>query len=40
MAIAKGYDTLVIPAIPVGLRGYSIGTPLGLLMAAWLSEFI
>lgn len=40
MAVAKGYDTLVIPAILVGLWGYIIGTPLGLIMAAWLSQFI
>lgn len=40
MAVAKGYDTLVIPAILVGLWGYIIGTPLGLLMAAWLSQYI
>lgn len=40
MAVAKGYDKLVVPAILVGLWGYIIGTPLGLVMAAWLSRFI
>ncbi|MEA5040207.1 MAG: DUF819 family protein [Clostridiaceae bacterium] len=30
MAVAKGYDSLIIPAILVGLFGYIIGTPLGL----------
>lgn len=40
MAVAKGYDSLVVPAILVGLWGYIIGTPLGLVMAAWLSKFI
>jgi len=32
MAVAKGYDSLIIPAILVGLLGYIIGTPLGLLI--------
>ncbi len=32
MAVAKGYDKLVVPAILCGLWGYIIGTPLGLLV--------
>jgi len=32
MAVAKGYDSLIIPAILVGLLGYIIGTPLGLMI--------
>jgi uncharacterized membrane protein len=40
MAVAKGYDKLVVSAILVGLWGYIIGTPLGLIMAQWLSGFM
>lgn len=40
MAVAKGYDKLVVPAILCGLWGYIIGTPLGLMMYAWLSTFM
>jgi uncharacterized membrane protein len=40
MAVAKGYEDLVIPGILVGLWGYIIGTPLGLLMVQWLSTFM
>lgn len=32
MCVAKGYDELVVPAILVGLFGYMIGTPLGLMV--------
>lgn len=32
MAVAKGYNDLIIPAILVGLWGYMIGTPLGLII--------
>lgn len=32
MAVAKGYNSLIIPAILVGLFGYIIGTPLGLMV--------
>lgn len=39
MAVAKGYDKLVVPAILVGIWGYIIGTPLGLVMAQWLGAF-
>lgn len=40
MAVAKGYGALVIPGILCGLWGYIIGTPLGLIMAEWLSKFM
>lgn len=40
MAVAKGYDKLVVPGILCGLWGYIIGTPLGLVMYAWLSKFM
>ncbi|NLL37274.1 MAG: DUF819 family protein [Fretibacterium sp.] len=40
MAVGKGYDELVIPAILVGLWGYIIGTPLGLFMATWLKQYL
>jgi uncharacterized membrane protein len=40
MAVAKGYDKLVVSAILVGLWGYIIGTPLGLIMTQWLSTFM
>lgn len=40
MAIAKGYDKLVVPAILVGLWGYIIGTPLGLFIWHWCSNFM
>lgn len=39
ISIAKGYGDLVIPAILVGLWGYIIGTPLGLIMADFLSKY-
>lgn len=37
MAVAKGYDNLIIPAILVGLWGYMIGTPLGLMITDLLA---
>lgn len=40
MAVAKGYDKLVVPGILCGLWGYIIGTPLGLVMTSWLSRFV
>jgi uncharacterized membrane protein len=40
MAVAKGYDKLVVPAILVGLWGYIIGTPLGLLIAEWFGTIV
>jgi uncharacterized membrane protein len=40
VAIAKGYDTLVVPGILVGLWGYIIGTPLGLMIAEWFSKLV
>jgi uncharacterized membrane protein len=39
MTVAKGYGDLVVPAILVGLWGYIIGTPLGLFMVQWLSQY-
>ena len=35
LAMARGWGTLVTPGILVGVAGYIIGTPLGLLMVAW-----
>ena len=40
MAVAKGYNKLVVPAILCGLWGYIIGTPLGLFLANWLASFM
>ncbi|MFP3089335.1 DUF819 family protein [Treponema sp. TIM-1] len=40
MAVAKGYDMLVVSAILVGLWGYIIGTPLGLIISRWFSAFV
>jgi uncharacterized membrane protein len=40
MAVAKGYDKLVVPAILCGIWGYIIGTPLGLIIYQWLSGFM
>jgi uncharacterized membrane protein len=40
MAVAKGYDMLVVSAILVGLWGYIIGTPLGIIIARLLSGFV
>lgn len=36
MAVAKGWEKLVIPAILIGLWGYIIGTPLGLAISNML----
>ena len=36
MAIAKGWPRLVLPAVLVGIWGYVIGTPLGLLVGRLL----
>ena len=36
MAISKGWSKLVLPGLLVGLWGYTIGTPLGLLVHALL----
>lgn len=38
MAISKGWATFVLPAILVGIWGYIIGTPAGLLVTSWLSK--
>lgn len=38
MCVAKGYDELVVPAILVGLFGYMIGTPLGLMVYNLLAK--
>lgn len=35
LAMARGWGTLVTPGILVGVAGYIIGTPLGLLMVSW-----
>lgn len=38
MAISKGWDKLVLPALLIGVWGYVIGTPLGVLMVEWLQR--
>lgn len=35
LAMARGWSTLVTPGILVGVAGYIIGTPLGLLIYSW-----
>jgi uncharacterized membrane protein len=35
LAMARGWGTLVTPGILVGVAGYIIGTPLGLVIASW-----
>jgi len=37
MAISKGWSKLVLPGLLIGLWGYSIGTPLGLLITSLLN---
>ena len=37
MAISKGWANFVLPGILVGIWGYIIGTPLGLLITSWFS---
>jgi uncharacterized membrane protein len=39
MAIAKGWSGLVLPALLVGIWGYVIGTPLGLMVHALLGDW-
>lgn len=39
MAVAKGWENLVVPGILIGLWGYIIGTPLGIFMSQWLSAW-
>lgn len=35
LAMARGWDKLITPGILIGVAGYIIGTPLGLLIYAW-----
>ncbi|KKM80985.1 hypothetical protein LCGC14_1334390 [marine sediment metagenome] len=35
LAMARGWQSLITPGILVGVAGYIIGTPLGLLIASW-----
>lgn len=35
LAVARGWGTLVTPGILVGVAGYIVGTPLGLLIYSW-----
>ncbi|MCC6234355.1 MAG: DUF819 family protein [Verrucomicrobiales bacterium] len=39
MAVSKGWSRLVLPGILIGLWGYTIGTPLGLLVTATLDRW-
>ncbi len=39
MAVAKGWESLVVPGILIGLWGYIIGTPLGIFVSQWLSTW-
>jgi uncharacterized membrane protein len=38
MAISAGWPRLILPAIVVGIWGYVIGTPVGILVVEWLSR--
>lgn len=38
MAISAGWPRLVLPGILVGIWGYVIGTPVGILVVEWLSR--
>ena len=38
MAMSKGWSRLVLPGLLAGLYGYAVGTPLGLMITAWLSK--
>ncbi|HWB05408.1 MAG TPA: DUF819 family protein [Verrucomicrobiales bacterium] len=40
MAMSKGWSRLVLPALLAGLYGYSVGTPLGLMVTHFLSNFM
>ncbi len=40
MAIAKGWPKLVLPALLVGIRGYVIGTLLGVAVAEVLQRVL
>lgn len=39
MAVAKGWERLVVPGILIGLWGYIIGTPVGILVSNWLGSW-
>ncbi len=39
MAVAKGWDSLVVPGVLIGLWGYIIGTPLGIFISEWLGTW-
>lgn len=38
MAVSAGWPRLVLPGVLVGIWGYVIGTPIGLLMLEWLQR--
>ena len=38
MAMSKGWSRLVLPGLLAGLYGYSVGTPLGLMITALSSR--
>ncbi|HEX2747324.1 MAG TPA: DUF819 family protein [Verrucomicrobiales bacterium] len=40
MAMSKGWSRLVLPGLLAGLYGYSVGTPLGLMITHLLSNFM
>jgi predicted PurR-regulated permease PerM len=39
MCISKGWSRLVLPGILVGLWGYVIGTPIGILLITALEQW-
>ncbi len=40
MAMSKGWSRLVLPGLLAGLYGYSVGTPLGIMITHFLSGFM
>jgi uncharacterized membrane protein len=38
MAMSKGWNRLVLPGLLAGLYGYSVGTPLGLMVTHFLTN--
>lgn len=40
MAISAGWPRLVLPAILVGVWGYVVGTPVGVLVTEWLTKIL
>ena len=40
MAVSRGWSEFVLPALLVGIWGYIIGTPLGLVVGATLKDWL